>query len=408
MIIGAGPYGLSLAAHLNDRKVGCRIFGSPMQMWRERMPQGMVLKSDGFASNLTAGRASFTLENFCAEKGYEYDDTRIPVKLEYFTEYGLEFQRRLVPQLEQENVAAVRRVSGGFRVRLEDGEELLTPLVVVAAGISHFESVPTVFEGMSERYVTHASMHSDLSGFAGKRVTILGAGASALEMAAILKDHGAEVTLTAREKVARFHDGPKEGERTLIEKLRAPSTPIGPGWRSWMACKGPHIFRQLPEDLRRKIVKKHLGPAGGWSIKKRVAGKVPMLLGVKVEGAVVQNGLVHLTLADANGTTTEHVTEHVIAATGYEVDMSRLTFLGAGLRAEIATSKGAPVLDANFQASVKGLYFVGAASAPTFGPLMRFACGAQYMSTWLSRHLERISRAKVRRAAMAELQMVER
>jgi thioredoxin reductase len=408
VIIGAGPYGLSLAAHLNDRKVGCRIFGSPMQMWRERMPKGMVLKSDGFASNLTAGRASFTLENFCNERGYDYDDTRIPVKLEHFVEYGMEFQKRLVPQLEDKDVVAVRRVSGGFRLRLDDGEEIVTPLLVVAAGISHFENVPRVFEGIPERYATHASMHSDLARFAGKKVSILGAGASALEMAAILHELGAETTVIAREKVVRFHDGPKEGKRTLIEELRAPSTPMGPSWRSWMAWKGPHIFRLLPESLRLRIVERHLGPSGGWSIKKRVAGKVPMLLGQKVDNAFIVNGHVHLTLKDAAGTTTEHVAEHVIAATGYRVDMSRLTFLGAGLRAEVRTSKGAPVLSATFQSSVKGLYFIGAASAPTFGPLMRFACGAEYCSTWLSRHLERVSRAKVRRAAMAELQIVER
>lgn len=408
VIIGAGPYGLSLAAHLNDRKIGCRIFGHPMQMWRERMPRGMVLKTPGFASNLTAGHASFTFADFCAEKGYAYDATGIPVKLEHFTEYGIEFQKRLVPQLEELNVLAVRRVVGGFRVRLEDGGELLTSLLVVATGIGCFDSVPKVFEGLAERYVTHSSMHADLAAFASKQVTVLGAGGSALEMAAILKEHGADVTLIAREKAVRFEAGSLDAERTWIERVRTPNTPIGPGWRSWLFCKGPHIFRFLPEELRRKILRNYPGPAGGWTIKRRVLGKIPLMLGVRVKQAYAHNGLVSLTLTEADGKTVEHLTEHVIAATGYKVDLNRLTFLGAGLRAEVKASKGAPVLDANFQSSVKGLYFVGEASAPTFGPLMRFVWGAHYSSAWLSWHLAWMSRSKVRRAAISEMQLVDR
>ena len=51
-IVGAGPYGLSLAAHLHDRQIDFQIFGKPMEFWRDHMPKGMHLKSDGFASNL--------------------------------------------------------------------------------------------------------------------------------------------------------------------------------------------------------------------------------------------------------------------------------------------------------------------------------------------------------------------
>jgi hypothetical protein len=409
VIAGAGPYGLSLAAHLNDRGVDCRIFGRPMQMWSERMPLGMVLKSDGFASNLTAGSASYTLADFCREKGHPYHPTNLPVKLEYFVEYGSEFQRRFVPQLVPINVAGIRRVAGGFEVVLEDGDTVAAPRVVVAAGISHFARTPSVLAPLPPAFATHASSHRDLSTFAGREVTVLGAGASALEMAAILNDHGAKVTVVARAKVARFHDGPKPGGRTLLEKLRAPSTELGPGWRSWWACKGPHLFRLLPEDLRLKIVHKHLGPAGGWSIKPRVVGKTQMLLGVTVREAAVVGGKVRLTLQGEHGTMT-HETGHVIAATGYEVDLARLAFLDDRLRSEIACSHGSPALDANFQSSVPGLYFVGLASALNFGPVMRFACGAGYAAPWLARHLARSLRHRPALEAQsgAQLQAAQR
>ena len=67
-IIGAGPYGLSLAAHLGAAGADFRIFGRPMTSWRENMPKGMMLKSDGFASNLSAPDAQSTLKAWCAER----------------------------------------------------------------------------------------------------------------------------------------------------------------------------------------------------------------------------------------------------------------------------------------------------------------------------------------------------
>src|SRR5882724_5055753 len=76
-IIGAGPYGLSLAAHLQGAAIPFRIFGNPMDSWRKHMPKGMLLKSDGFASNLSDPEASFTLAHFCAQEGIEYHATDV-------------------------------------------------------------------------------------------------------------------------------------------------------------------------------------------------------------------------------------------------------------------------------------------------------------------------------------------
>src|SRR5258705_12504617 len=60
-VVGAGPYGLSLATHLKAAGIDFRIFGNPMQVWRERMPEGVTIESDGFASNLSEPAAALTL-----------------------------------------------------------------------------------------------------------------------------------------------------------------------------------------------------------------------------------------------------------------------------------------------------------------------------------------------------------
>jgi cation diffusion facilitator CzcD-associated flavoprotein CzcO len=83
-IVGAGPYGLSVAAHLRGAGVSYRQFGLPMHLWRDAMPRGMFLKSQGFASNLSDPERSHTLEAFCAKTGRPYASYGLPVALDTF------------------------------------------------------------------------------------------------------------------------------------------------------------------------------------------------------------------------------------------------------------------------------------------------------------------------------------
>src|ERR1700689_3677784 len=135
-IIGAGPYGLALAAHLRARGVSFRIFGKPMDFWLTQMPAGMALKSEGFASNLYDPEGSFTLKRFCAERGIDYADIGLPVQLSTFTAYGLAFQKELVPNLEEKMVVAVARHPNGFALTLDDSEVITAQQVVLAVGVT--------------------------------------------------------------------------------------------------------------------------------------------------------------------------------------------------------------------------------------------------------------------------------
>ena len=113
--------------------------------------------------------------------------------------------------------------------------------------------------------------------------------------------------------------------------------------------------------------------------------RAPLLLGYSTQGAAIKNGRVRLNLQAADGTQREVLTEHVIAATGYRVDMERLRFLSADLRSKVRTVNGAPVLSSAFESSVPGLYFIGVAAANSFGPVMRFAFGAGFAARTLTR-----------------------
>jgi len=385
-IIGAGPYGLSIAAHLSHLGVPFRIFGKPMDCWLTRMPHGMLLKSEGFASSVYNPDGTLTLGQYCREKRLPYADIGLPVPLETFCEYGLAFQQRFVSTLEQKLVNALDRSPSGFTVTLDGGESVAARRVVVAVGVSHFSYVPSSIEGLSRNFVSHSSAHADLTAFRGRDVVVLGGGASAIDVAALLHEAGARPLLVARKLSLELH--PKgDRPRSLWRRLRAPNTRIGPSWKSWFFTNCATIFHRLPESSRLKWVQTHLGPAGGWFMTDRI-GRVPQLLGSTPIGAEVVGNRVQLELATDGGRHSHMIeTDHVIAATGYSPNLDRLTFIQPGLRASISSLVNTPILSSHFQSSVAGLYFVGPIAANSFGPLMRFAVGAKYAARRLSRHL---------------------
>jgi thioredoxin reductase len=378
-IIGAGPYGLSLAAHFRNRGISFRIFGRPMDSWLAHMPKGMMLKSDGFASNIYDPESRFTLKQFCAERGIEYADMGIPVKLGTFSDYGLAFRDRMVPELENKTVVSINRSGDGFVMRLDNGEEFKVERVVLAIGITHFEHVPEDLAKLPAGCVSHSYRHYDLTPFKGRSVVVLGAGSSAIDMAGLLRDADADVQLVARATSLKFHTKPEPGKRrSFWQRLRHPDSGLGPGMRSRFFSEWAGWFYYLPESLRVHLVRTTLGPSAGWFVRDKVMGRVPLVLGHTLESAEFKNGKVLLHLRGLDGSKKEILTDHVIAATGYKVKMDRLAFVNPEIRSKVKCVAGYPELSTSFESSVPGLYFVGLAAASSFGPVMRFAYGAGF------------------------------
>jgi thioredoxin reductase len=140
------------------------------------------------------------------------------------------------------------------------------------------------------------------------------------------------------------------------------------------------------------IIQRHLGPKSAWHMKARLEAGVMVHLGETVEDAAEEHGRVRLRLLDASGERREHVTDRVVAATGYRPDVRRLTFLSEELRDSIRTHAWMPIVSRRFESSVAGLYFVGLPAVYSFGPLMRFMVGAEYAAPVLARRLARSAR----------------
>jgi thioredoxin reductase len=390
-IIGAGPYGLSIAAHLRESGVPFRIFGTAMHSWRERMPAGMCLKSEGFASSLYDPQEAFTLRAYSSERGLPYQDVGNPVPLETFVQYGLEFQRRLVPALEEKDISSLKKVPGAFVLRTADGETFSAQQVVLAVGISHFGYVPALLSSLGPDHVTHSSQHRDPAAYRGRTVAVVGAGASAVDLAALMHAAGVDVHLVARRDAIAFQS-PSSEPRPWLQQLLNPRSELGLGWRSRLCTDAPLLFHAMPLRLRLRAVRRHLGPAPGWFVKDKVVGRVPMQLGVNLTSVTLRNNRVQLTCREQRGGESTLVADHVVAATGYRVSLRRLKFLDAGLLANLRCVEDSPVLNRDFETSIPGLYMVGLASANSFGPLTRFACGAKFTAQRLTGILSRESR----------------
>jgi thioredoxin reductase len=385
-VIGAGPYGLSMAAHLAARGLRFRIFGRPMEAWRTAMPEGMRLKSPGRASNLSDPSGTHTLERFCADNGCEYSDWDLAVPVETFVQYGEWFQSNLLPGLDTRDVLFCGRGPDGFRLQLEDGDTVAATSVVVSNGFRHSAQRPKELTGLPPQLASHSSAHHAFGSFRGRTVIVVGAGQSALESAALLKESGASPTLVARCCDLRWNPPPSPS--TLWRKARHPRMRLGMGWR-YAFYEHPSLpFSYLPAGVRKQQVDTVLGPAGAWWLRERVVDRLPILLGWTLRRAWSGSGEVVLELQRGNETSALRA-EHVIAATGYRVSSASFPFLSPELSAAVRWENGGPALSRTFESTASGLHFIGLASAGCFGPVMRFVAGVQPTAPRLARYLAR-------------------
>ncbi|MFC5202256.1 MULTISPECIES: FAD-dependent oxidoreductase [Streptomyces] len=389
-VIGAGPFGLSTAAHLRARGIPVRVFGRPMVSWRDHMPEGMLLKSTPAASSIDAPQPGHTLRDYCDAAGIPRlvtDEDIIPV--ETFIAYGEWFQRQLVPELEQVRVVSVdRRGTDGFELKLDSGESFTARAVVVATGLYGLAHLPSELgeaaaDGPAPTGpVSHSSQHHDLTRFSGRELIVVGAGQSALETAALAAEAGAQVRVVSRGRGRVAFGAPPWGQ----PKLR-PESPFGRAWSLWALSYYPHPYRYLPAEARHYLVRRVLGPLGAWWLRDRFEGKVEVSEIARIERASVSGSRPVLSVRTLGGAPEELAADHVIAATGYRVDIAAMDFLGHALRTELAVSRGTPKLGAGYRSSVPGLYFTGLPAAASYGPVMRFVCGTEFASPRLARHL---------------------
>lgn len=379
-VIGAGPYGLSIAAHLVARGIPTAVFGKPMEFW-QKMPDGMHLKSVWSASSLHDAEERFSLDRYTTFLGVP---KREPIPLPYFVKYGRWFQQRSVPEVDPTYVRHVALDGRGYRLELDDGRSARAREVVVAVGIDAFATMPAFARGLPAELATHTKAHKDFERFRGKRVVVLGRGQSAVQTAAFLHEAGAEdVELIARGEVIWInrklynYTGP-------AKHVFYPSSDVGPPGYNWL-IHFPLLFRRLSDETRFMVEQRATRPSGAPWLKHRVVGLVRETTGVEIERATPRGEQLELALSDGSSRTVDHL----FLATGFRPTLDRLSFLDSTLRASLLEHDGFPVLDTGFESSAPGLRFAGAIASYNFGPLCRFVAGSKISARQIQRATER-------------------
>jgi cation diffusion facilitator CzcD-associated flavoprotein CzcO len=385
VIIGAGPYGLSAAAHLRTVKgLTVRVFGRPMSFWECHMPVGMFLLSRSTASDIADPANRLHLGAFSQRNGITngHGHLQDPLSVAEFVEYGHWFHRESGVKADARNIVRVDTASNGYELILDDGETLFARRVVMATGVQSFAYRPKTFEGLPSSLVTHTSEHTDYGKFRDKEVLVIGGGRSADEASTLLNKNGANTKVLIRKAAVPSPYPVLRRLRTKFwRRIFYGRGDVGPAGIS-LVIQRPNVFRRLPRHIQSSWDKRATRP--GFSYRFMPGShNIPVHLGTWIVRAQTEGSHLRVILNDGS----ERTAEHVVLGTGYRVNVARYGFLAPRILQKLDIVDGYPRLDSGFESSLTGLHFLGAPAAWSFGPLLRFVAGTEFASRALTRRI---------------------
>jgi hypothetical protein len=361
-----------------------------MSFWNT-MPKGLWMRSRRNGSSIGDVTGPLSMEGYTAATDAVVDRH---LKLTTFIEYGLWYQQRVAPDVIRRQVVQLERQDRGFVLTYNDGTHLRANRVLVAAGIAEFPRRPAMLRQLPTELASHVADHGDYEQFRGKSVAIIGAGQSALESAALMHEGGVDVEVLARQpQVFYLHgDGLIDGLGRFAPLFYAP-TDVGPIGISRLVAT-PDVFRRFPRPIFDLIAARAIRPAGASWLKPRLPD-VPVTAGTSVTSATPHHDKVDVQLSDGS----RRQVDHLLFATGYDVDIRRYPFLDSALADQIRCADGYPVLKRGMESSVPRLHFLGAPAARSFGPVMRFVAGSWFGSRAVAKTVASQDRRSPRRVS---------
>jgi thioredoxin reductase len=371
-VVGAGPFGLSVAAHLAHLRV--RAFGAPMQTWHTRMPPDMRLRSDWDETSLSAPGDRGAIDVWARAVGEPREE---PIPLPKFLRYADWFRETFVREIDPSDVAYVDRAAGTFRVTTTAGDEADARRVVVAVGVTPFPHAPPPFAGAMGDGIGFAIERQDYAAYRGGRVIVVGGGQGGLEAAALARRAGAEVELIVRSRLRWFTDREPYRPRTRLQqriyRLAYPVVGYGPPPLNRLALH-PDAFAALPRPARRRVAGRILRAGGSPWVRGEVEGRIGITEGVAVERLQRDGDRIRLGLSDGSA----RDADAVVVSAGFRFALDRMAFLSPTVAAGVAVRDGWPELDRYFRSSDPDLLFVGFAAERRFGPIARFVSGSRF------------------------------
>jgi thioredoxin reductase len=364
LVIGAGPYGLSTAAHAKRHGIDTLLVGDPMGFWRRHMPEGMLLRS-GTDWHLDADGID-TFEAYLSQRGIDPAGVP-PVPLKTFLDYTDWFCAQTDIRPRPTLVTSLDKVDRRFAVGFEGGQRLTADAVVAAPGLAQFPAIPEwVPASLPERCWSHTSASVQFAHLRDARVLIVGGRQSAYEWAALLAEAGAAALY-----VVHRHDSPsfQTSHWEFVDELMGNTIRV-PGW-----------FRRLP-TAERDTIAQRFWAEGRLKLEPWLTARLPDNVVQRRPGTWVavcrelSSGEIEATLSTGE----DLIVDHVLLATGYKPNLANIDYLRP-LLDRIETTDGFPILDEHFQTSVAGLYMPGFLATRDFGPFFGFVRGCTAAAT---------------------------
>lgn len=375
LIVGAGPFGLTMAAHAADLGIEHLVVGKPMEFWQHHMPAGMLLRSASDWHLDAAGRD--TIERFLAEQGRTPAEVE-PLSRDLYLAYARWFQERKQVRPIERYVQTLDYQAGGapgFRATLDDGHTIAARRVLLALGFRYFCHVPAELAALlpAGRFA-HSCELVDFAGLRGKRCLIVGGRQGAYEWAALLHEAGA-----AAVHVAHRHPAPAfaASDWSWVPPLMETMVDNPTWFRRLSPAEQEQMSYRLWAEGRLKIEP--------WLEDRVLTDGVHLWPGTQVAACrETADGAMAVRLD--NGA--ELTVDQIILATGYRVRIEQVPFLRRGnILPQLATRNGGPVLDAQFQTSVPGLFMTSMAANPDFGPFFAFTVSVRTSARIIGRAL---------------------
>ncbi|WP_108670323.1 NAD(P)-binding domain-containing protein [Peribacillus acanthi] len=363
IIVGAGPYGISLAAHAVANKLEYKLFGYPMDFWKNQMPQDMFIRTPHDFVSFSDPLEQWTIHNYALETGTLLET---PLPRPVFVDYASWFAEKTGITFSPVLVSNVEQKDGYFTVRTETGEEYQTKNVIVATGVEHYKYLPESMKEVSSNLLSHTSGYTDFSQFKGKKVAVIGSGQSAWEAAGLLNREQAEVELIYRRKGPNYA-GSRENEILLRD--------LG------------EVFYTLPLKEKKTMWGQSPGSVAHF-LEKYVEGLVPQTGEVGIESLTpISDDEIKITLTNGE----EKKVNHIIVATGFRINLDRVPFMDQKLLQKIEREElpQFPKLSEFFESNIQGLYFAGPLSSHSHGPTFRFILGLKKTSSTILKSITR-------------------
>ena len=369
LIIGAGPFGLAMAAEAGELGIPHVLVGEPMSFWRRHMPAGMLLRSACDWHFDPSGSA--TLARFLETRGQTPSEVE-PLALDLYLEYADWFAETKGIRVRPARVVRLDQRDRGLVAALDDGTTMTTERVLLALGYAPFAHVPDELSALvpAERS-SHSCDFVAPDRYAGQRILVVGGRQSALESAALLAEAGASaVHVCHRHETPVFARSDWSWIEPTLDRIENE-----PDWyRRLSEAERDALNDRFMAEGRLKL-EPWLGPR--LDRREIILRPRTRIVGCERRG---DDLLVRLDAGD------RFAVDHVLYATGYRVDLRRVGFLGAGnLLPRIERRDGFPLLDGSLQSTLPGLFLTSLPATRDFGLFFGFTVAVRASARMIGR-----------------------